>query len=153
MTVKGNIDLDKRPIVQNADGTISTVRSIGVNVDGKEVLIPTVSEDGRLMTNKEAVSEYRRTGKHLGMFASPEASDAYAESLHEDQAGQYKNRSVLESLINAHDVATPVGQKSLEKKIFQKIIDFRKQSKSMEPDEKSRMDKLIAKYSNSLVSK
>lgn len=82
----GNIDLTNRPRVTNADGSVSTVRSIGVNVDGREVLIPTVSDDGRVLSNEAAIDAYRRTGRHLGIFDSPDASNAYAQQLHEDQA-------------------------------------------------------------------
>lgn len=85
-TEPGNIDLKNRPRVKNADGSISTVRSMGVNIDGQEVLIPTVSEDGRIMTDDEAVEQYKRTGRHLGKFRTPEDSTAYAKRLHEDQA-------------------------------------------------------------------
>jgi len=81
----GNIDLTRRPHVQNEDGSVSTVRSMGVNIDGKEVLIPTVSDDGRIMSDDEAVDEYKRTGRHLGVYASPEASTAAAEAIHRDQ--------------------------------------------------------------------
>jgi hypothetical protein len=89
MVAPGNIDLTKRPVVRNPDGSISTVRSMGISVDGHEVLIPTVSDDGRLLSPQEAIGLFRQTGRHLGIFSSPEASDAYAQQLHEDQARMY----------------------------------------------------------------
>jgi hypothetical protein len=91
MIETGNIDLSNRPRVKNPDGTTSTVRSIGVNVDGREVLIPTVSDDGRIMRNDEAIKEHRRTGKHLGVFRDVESSNEYAKKLHESEAQKLKD--------------------------------------------------------------
>ncbi|WP_019658908.1 hypothetical protein [Stenotrophomonas hibiscicola] len=85
----GNIDLTKRPVVRNADGSISTVRSISANFDGREYLIPTVSDDGRILSDDDAIDLFRRTGRNLGAFDTPENATAYAESLHNDQARMY----------------------------------------------------------------
>jgi hypothetical protein len=88
-----NIDVDRLPQVPNripGEGGISTVRSMGISEDGKEVLIPTVV-DGRLaptaaQAEEEAMRHYRRTGKHLGKYATRAASDAAATLLHEREA-------------------------------------------------------------------
>ena len=89
MIEPGNIDLSGRPVVRNADGSISTVRSISVGMDGKEYLIPTVSEDGKVLSDDDAVKQFKKTGKHLGVFDSPEDATAYARQLHEDQENLY----------------------------------------------------------------
>lgn len=85
MIEPGNIDLAKRPRVKNSDGSVSTLRSMSFNEDGKEVLIPTVFADGRIMSEQEAIGTYRKTRRHLGIFDSPQSATAFAEKLHRDQ--------------------------------------------------------------------
>jgi hypothetical protein len=86
----GNVNLYDQPSVKNPDGTTSTVDSVGVNVEGKEYLLPTVTPGGQHFTGpdqaEQAIAEFRKTGRHLGVFATPEASTAYAKQLHEDYA-------------------------------------------------------------------
>ena len=89
----GNINLQAQPKVKNPDGTTSTVRSISINVDGREILIPTVSlEQQRVLSDKEAVDEYYRTGRHLGVFASPEDATAFASQLHNEYASGWYDK-------------------------------------------------------------
>jgi len=82
----GNVNLSNRPRVKNQDGSISTVRSMSFEEDGQEILVPTISDDGRVMSDAEAIDQYHRTGKHLGKFKDVASANAYAQQLHEDQA-------------------------------------------------------------------
>lgn len=88
MTEQGNLDLNARPVVKNADGSISTVRTITITDDKGAILIPTVIGD-RVVSNAEAIDHYKRTGEHLGRFKSQDAADKYGEALHEQQAKAY----------------------------------------------------------------
>lgn len=89
MIQPGNIDIAHRPVVHNADGSISTVRSMGIEADGRHILIPTVSDDGKVLSPEDAVELFRKTGKHLGVFDDQNASDAYAQQLHKQQENFY----------------------------------------------------------------
>lgn len=89
----GNVDLYAQPEVKNPNGSISTVDSFSVNFDGKEYLLPTVTPDGRHLSPEDAIREFQKTGRHLGVFDSPDNATAYAKHLHEEYAaGKYRKR-------------------------------------------------------------
>lgn len=86
MVERGNIDLQTRPIVHNPDGSVSSVFSGSFHDGHNEVLVPLVSDGGKILTMDQARQVYEKTGKHLGKFVSPGHADAYAQQLHEDYA-------------------------------------------------------------------
>ena len=85
--IKPTLDPSKPiAIVKNSDGTTSTVRTIGIEVDGKNYVIPTVSKDGRIMSNEEAVKHFKETGEHFGAYKTRKEADQAAEELHKSQS-------------------------------------------------------------------
>jgi hypothetical protein len=89
LLIPGNIDLNARPVVRNPDGSISTVRSMSVGMDDRQYLIPTVSDEGTILPEQEAIELFRKSGRHLGVFDTPENASAYAKELSRMQAQQY----------------------------------------------------------------
>jgi len=113
----GTVNLYQQPVVQNADGTTSTVDSLSVGLDGHEVLLPTVTPDGRHFTGTPeqvqdaAIAEYRRTGRHLGIFTDPASATAFAQQLHEDfAAGHYTGTGYFRSVAQ---IATDLAQEGI----------------------------------------
>lgn len=89
----GNLDLHNRPIVNNKDGSISTVRSITITGDGgKAVVIPTAI-NGKIVSDSEAVAHFKKTGENLGKFNNEQNAMKYAQNLHEQQAAEYLPKS------------------------------------------------------------
>lgn len=105
---KGNIDLNNRPTYKNEDGSISTVDSTSINIDGIEVLLPSVwkNQDGSVIhadTGTEEglnqiIQHYEETGEYLGKFKTSIEADAYALQLHEQQQKQYNEKSNQEQI-------------------------------------------------------
>src|SRR5208283_605736 len=67
LLTKGNIDLYNRHKIPNPRGGTSTVYSMSFEENGKEILVPKAA-DGRILSDKEAIERYHKTGEHLGIF-------------------------------------------------------------------------------------
>lgn len=100
----GNLNLNGRPIIRNADGTISSEYSVSfANSEGHEVLVPTVV-NGRFLTPdgkkpregspeekamfRKAWQHYEQTGENLGVFDNAQHADAYAQRVHNRKVAQ-----------------------------------------------------------------
>lgn len=57
------------------------VSAIVIGTAKGSVLIPSVGPDGEPLDAADAAEQYKATGKHLGIFSSPEAADRYAAEL------------------------------------------------------------------------
>ena len=79
----GNISLDDRQVVDNG-----TIRSMSVNIDGKEILIPTIY-DGKLHNEKDSINRYLKTGMHLGIFDTPQNATSGGKYLSNRQNNNY----------------------------------------------------------------
>jgi len=89
MLAPGNIDLSRRPKVP-VPGGFATIRSMSAGIDGREVLMPTISDNGRMLTEQEAIDLYLKSGRHLGMFGHPDGASAYARFLSQFQGRNYE---------------------------------------------------------------
>lgn len=104
----GNIDLYNRPQYRNADGSISTVDSTSFNIQGKEVLLPSVwMKDGKAYRSSdgdEILQHFYDTGEFLGVFDTVDAANSYAEKLHDAQDYYYttQREKALDETV-AHD--------------------------------------------------
>lgn len=87
LVTPGNLDVYRRPILNNADGSYSTTSSASFHDDrtGLEVLIPTVI-GGKRYSESDAWQHYLQTGENLGSFDTPDNADKYATALHDSQA-------------------------------------------------------------------
>lgn len=101
------IDLT-RPAIQNADGSISTERTITVESEGKHYLIPTIV-DGKQRSNDEAVALWR-SGKNasVGTFGSNADAEAAAVARSK-RIGELRSGSTVGADASFTDYKIPAG--------------------------------------------
>nr|WP_319775956.1 hypothetical protein [uncultured Sphaerochaeta sp.] len=105
----GNIDLNNRPVVNNEDGSRSTVFSTTVGFDDYFAVIPQVIE-GALVSVDEAVEHYLKSDEHLGIFKvvqkegetleqatqrTLDEANAYARVVHDFEQGKLEAADAL----------------------------------------------------------
>ena len=88
--VYGNINLRTRPVSLLKNGKIEEIFSFVTNSvypDGTlvKVLIPQVSDDGRKLTEKQAIDIYQLTNRHFGKFAEAATASKYRKVLHQKE--------------------------------------------------------------------
>lgn len=110
----GNIDLYDRPQYRNANGSISTVDSTSYNIDGQEVLLPTVwNRNGtpyHSQNDEEILQRYRDTGEYLGKFSTVEEANDYAEKLHLEQQERHPSSSLPAERGSKHKSGKEISQ-------------------------------------------
>jgi hypothetical protein len=92
-----NIDPRKRPVVPDEEGN-AAVLAVKYKEGGNVVLVPTVTDEARVMSDAEAVKAYEATGKHLGKYRDEKAADAALEKMRQDRAAAYRARLVAAAL-------------------------------------------------------
>lgn len=126
----GNIDLLHRQVA-HVGNQIATVKSLSIGTDIGEVLIPSVI-DGIIRSKQYAIDYYKKTHQNLGVFSSPAAANAYADRLHQQQAGYYGNKPGNTNTDNTKSMNVnfngPVGDHVEVKKMLKDVyFDFRNQ--------------------------
>ncbi len=128
LLVKGNIDLTKRPIVKNPDGSTSSVYSMGMTDEnpksphfGKEVLVPSVIPNGAggyyTDTNGAAARQhYYKTGEHMGVFDTWQNSDSYGEQVHNDYVAGKFGDNYKDAVQGAQPQVLPVKSHEVQKR-------------------------------------
>lgn len=123
--MEGNIDLSKRKPIQNSDGSVSTLESMSIGTDKGEVLIPSISPDGRRMSEEEAIQHYEQTGQNLGTFDSPQSATSYAEQLSKDMGGRYNQTPEIQRPSNRQtplQVLTGSGSSDMTEQDVDKVF-------------------------------
>lgn len=107
--VAPNLDPMRRPDVLRAPDPNdpgerhSSLLSGSFGTDRGEVLVPGVTEDGRILPESALEDSFARTGKHLGIYSSPAMADQAAEAMHRYGAEQMESPSYRPTMWTRED--------------------------------------------------
>ena len=122
------LDVKKQPIIKNNDGTVSTVRSIGVGTNSGVVVLPTVDRKlNKIVNPQTAINNYIKSGEHLGIYPNEKIANLAAQAISRNEA----NRIVPAM---QRDVANAIGTtnyKRFAENIDLQITDAKKYEKQI----------------------
>jgi hypothetical protein len=81
------VDASGLPSIQLPDGSMARVRPITFEHNDMNVVIPTVTEAGELLSDSQAIDKYLSSNWHLGKFGDPGAAQRYVDILKEKDSG------------------------------------------------------------------
>jgi metal-responsive CopG/Arc/MetJ family transcriptional regulator len=151
-TIKDAYD---RKTLQNPDGTVSTASTIGIEEDGKEVVIPTVI-DGVRYSNQDAIAYYKKTGEHFGKFDTAAHAEVYAEQLHNQQqralAGESTDPTLEELLAQVDQIQDPATRDATEERVRSRYTAIRQDRNQQEQARNAAVKDTVDKHFQAMTN-
>lgn len=135
---EGNLDLEAQPQIKMPDGRIATVRTVSFEEDGVEVLIPTVTPDGKILSNEDAIARYHETGRHLGKFDNADNATDFAIGLSRSEGQRIRGDAPLD----ADAIRKGEGTNSIAD--FLGLAEARDMRDKLRKEDKNEADRLAA---------
>lgn len=148
-----SLNLKKQPIIQNKDGSVSTVLSIGADIGkGRVIVVPTVDRRTKsIVDDNTAINNAFISGEHLGIYPNARIANLAAQAIHKNEEKRilpkidplYKRKAEAVDLL----LATPKIAKAKEIQSIVKLDQLQANAlKNREPqplDKRSGMQKFI----------
>jgi hypothetical protein len=82
---EGNIDVSSRKTIKLSNGEIELFKPMAFRNAGKVIVVPTITEGGKLLTESGAINKYFETGMHLGIFDDMSEAKVRIEQLEKER--------------------------------------------------------------------
>jgi hypothetical protein len=82
---EGNIDVSSRKTIKLSNGEVELFKPMAFRNAGKVIVVPTITEGGKLLTESGAINKYFETGMHLGIFDDMSEAKVRIEQLEKER--------------------------------------------------------------------